>query len=123
MRDERIQNTLSRVMLSGVLIAAAIMGLGLIWFLVAHPQLPAGDHIFRGEPKYFENPVSMFFRAFDFGELGSRRSLVMIGVILLLINPVVRVAFAVFGFAAQGDRLYAVISLLVLTVLLISFFW
>jgi uncharacterized membrane protein len=47
----------------------------------------------------------------------------MIGVVLLLINPVVRVAFAAFGFAAQRDRLYTLISLLVLVVLLVSFFW
>jgi uncharacterized membrane protein len=123
MRDEQIQNTLSRVMLTGVLVAAAVMATGLIWFLATHPGLPAGDHIFRGEPKYFENPISMFLRALDFKEEGHRRSLIMIGVMLLLINPVVRVAFAACGFAAQGDRLYAMISLLVLAVLLVSFFW
>ena len=44
--------------------------------------------------------------ALDSGDVGHRRSLIMIGVVLLLINPVVRVAFAAFGFAAQGDRLY-----------------
>jgi uncharacterized membrane protein len=49
--------------------------------------------------------------------------LIMIGVALLLINPLVRVAFAAFGFAAQKDRLYTLISLLVLAVLVISFFW
>jgi uncharacterized membrane protein len=123
MKDEQIQNALARVMLSGVLIAAAIMGAGLIWFLATHDGLPPGDHIFSGEPKYFENPVSMIKRAFDLKDVGHRRSLIMIGVVLLLINPVVRVAFAAFGFAAQRDRIYSIISLLVLTVLLLSFFW
>jgi uncharacterized membrane protein len=123
MKDEQIQNTLARVMLSGVLIAAAIMGAGLIWFLATHDGLPPGDHIFSGEPKYLENPVSMIQRAFDFKDVGHRRSLIMIGVVLLLINPVVRVAFAAFGFAAQRDRIYTIISLLVLAVLLLSFFW
>ena len=33
------------------------------------------------------------------------------------------VAFAAVGFAAQKDTLYVAISLIVLTVLLISFFW
>jgi uncharacterized membrane protein len=123
MNDEQIQNTLARVVLSGVVVAAVVMATGLIWFLATHPGLPAGDHIFRGEPKYFENPVSMFRRALDFGEVGHRRGLIMIGVILLLINPVVRVAFAAFAFATQGDRLYAAVSLVVLGVLLVSFFW
>ena len=123
MKDEQLQNQLARVMLSGVFIAAAVMGAGLIWFLATHEGLSPGDHIFRGEPKYFENPLSMIQRALDLGELGHRRSLVMIGVVLLLINPLVRVAFAAFGFAAQKDRLYTLISLLVLAVLVVSFFW
>ena len=123
MKDEQIQNTLARVMLSGVVVAASIMGAGLIWFLATHDGLPPGDHIFSGEPKYLENPVSMIRRAFEPGEDGHRRSMIMIGVVLLLINPVVRVAFAAFGFAAQRDRLYSKISLLVLAVLLFSFFW
>jgi uncharacterized membrane protein len=123
MKDEQIQNSLARVMLGGVILAAAIMGAGLVWFLVTHTGMRAGDHIFNGEPKYFENPVSMLQRAFELREIGHRRSLIMIGVVLLLINPLVRVAFAAFGFAVQGDRLYTGISLIVLAVLIISFFW
>ena len=119
MKDEQLQNQLARVMLIGVVIAAAIMGAGLVWFLVTHEGLPP----FRGEPKYFENPISMIQRALDLREVGHRRSLIMIGVVLLLINPLVRVAFAAFGFAAQKDRLYTLISLLVLAVLVVSFFW
>jgi uncharacterized membrane protein len=121
MKDEQLQNQLARVMLIGVVIAAAIMGAGLVWFLVTHEGLPPGDHIFRGEPKYFENPISMIQRALDLREVGHRRSLIMIGVVLLLINPLVRVAFAAFGFAAQKDRL-TLDQLLVLAVLVVSFF-
>jgi uncharacterized membrane protein len=123
MKDEELQNQLGRLMLSGVLLAAAIMGVGLVWLLATREALPPGDHIFLGEPKYFENPISMIQRALEFREVGHRRSLIMIGVVLLLINPVVRVAFAAYGFAAQGDRLYTLISLVVFVVLLLSFFW
>jgi uncharacterized membrane protein len=123
MKDEQLQNSLAGVMLGGVLLAAAIMGAGLVWFLATHVGIPPGDHVFSGEPKYFENPISMIQRALEPREIGHRRSVIMIGVVLLLINPLVRVAFAAFGFAAQGDRLYTGISLIVLAVLLISFFW
>ncbi len=47
----------------------------------------------------------------------------MIGVVLLLINPLIRVAFAAVGFAAQRNKLYTVVSLVVLGVLVLSFFW
>jgi uncharacterized membrane protein len=123
MKDEQIQNSLARVMLGGVLFAASIMGAGLVWFLATHEGMSPGDHVFSGEPKYFENPISMIQRALEPREVGHRRSLIMIGVVLLLINPLVRVAFAAFGFAAQKDRLYTLISLIVLAVLTISFFW
>ena len=123
MNDAQLQNSLARVMLTGVLVAAAVMGAGLIWFVATHEGMPPGDHLFSGEPKYFENPVSMFERAVSLKAIGHRRSLIMIGVVLLLINPIIRVAFAAVGFAAQRNRLYTVISLAVLGVLLLSFFW
>lgn len=123
MKDQQIQNVLARLMLGGTLLAAAIIGAGLLWYLATHVGVSPGDHMFRGEPKYFENPVGMVQRALDFGEEGQRRSLIMIGVVLLLINPVVRVGFAVLGFVLQKDRQYAGISLFVLAVLLVSFFW
>ena len=53
------------------MVAAAIMGAGLIWFLATHDGLPPGDHIFSGEPKYFDNPVSMIRRAFEPGRVGA----------------------------------------------------
>jgi uncharacterized membrane protein len=123
MNDAQLQNSLARVMLTGVLVAAAVMGAGLIWFGATHEGMPPGDHLFSGEPKYFENPVSMLERAVSLKAIGHRRSLIMIGVVLLLINPIIRVAFAAVGFAAQRNRLYTVISLAVLGVLLLSFFW
>ncbi len=123
MNDAQLQNSLARLMLTGVLLAAVVMGAGLIWFVATHEGMPPGDHVFSGEPKYFENPVSMLQRAFDVKAVGHRRSLVMIGVVLLLLNPLVRVAFAALGFAAQRDKLYTGISLLVFGVLVLSFFW
>jgi uncharacterized membrane protein len=123
MNDAQLQNSLARVMLTGVLVAAAIMAAGLIWFVATHEGMPTGDHVFSGEPKYFENPFSMLQRAFDLKAVEHRRSLIMIGVVLLLINPLIRVAFAAVGFAAQRNGLYTVVSLVVLGVLVLSFFW
>ena len=123
MKDTQIQNSLARLMVVGTLIAAGIMLAGLIWYLASHVGLKPGDHVFKGEPKYFENPISMVNRAMDVEEYGHRRSFVMIGAVLLLINPVLRVGFAALGFAAQRDKLYTAISLFVLAVLLFSFFW
>jgi len=123
MKDQQIQSSLAHLMLGGTLLAAAIIAIGLGWFLATHVGVSPGDHVFSGEPKYFETPVSMVKRALDLNEIGHRRSLIMLGVVLLLLNPMLRVAFAAFGFLMQQDRLYTAISLFVLAVLIFSFFW
>lgn len=123
MKDERLQNALAKTMIIGTAIAGTIIALGMLWFLWANAGMKAGDKIFTGEPKYYENPISMVQHAMALNELGHRRSFIMVGVLLLLLNPVARVALAALGFALQKDRMYTIISLIVLSVLLISFFW
>jgi uncharacterized membrane protein len=122
MKDQQIQNALSRLMLVGVIVAGAIILAGFVWFLSAHTGEVPGDHVFSGKPKYLENPFTMVQRAFDRHQSGERRSVIMIGVVLLLINPLLRVGFAVLGFFAQKDWLYTAVSLVVFAVMLFSFF-
>jgi len=123
MKTSSFQSSLARLMLGGTLFAAAIIALGLVWYLASHVGDSPGGHIFSGEPKFLESPLAMIHHAGQLHELGHRRSLIMVGVVLLLLNPMLRVAFAVFGYAAQKDALYSGISLFVLAVLAISFFW
>ncbi len=110
-------------MIAGTLVSAVLIAAGLIWFLSAHAGQPPGDHLFTGEPKYFRNPVDMLQRAFDPGAPGERRSIAMLGIFLLLLNPPIRVLLAGTGYLLEKNRMYAVISGIVFLVLLISFFW
>jgi uncharacterized membrane protein len=50
------------------------------------------------------------------------RGIMGFGILLLIATPVCRVIFGVVGFAFLRDKLYTVISLVVLGVLLFSFF-
>jgi len=118
MNEDRLKNALSRIMLFGVLLSAAVMLVGGALLLVqSHGRVP-GDHLFHGEPLDLRDPVDIFRAALA----GADAPLVQLGVLLLLANPLVRVAFSVAGFAAGGDRLYAGISLIVLAVLALSYF-
>lgn len=119
----RFSTLLARVMVTGTLVATAIIAAGLVWYLSAHVGESPGDHIFQGEPRYFKNPEQMVLHTFALDAQGHRRSLVMVGVLLLLLNPLIRVFLAGAAYLLEGDRLYAGISGIVFLVLLVSFFW
>jgi uncharacterized membrane protein len=46
------------------------------------------------------------------------RGIVQLGLLLLIATPVARVAYLVYAFARQGDRLYSLIALTVLLLLI-----
>jgi uncharacterized membrane protein len=48
------------------------------------------------------------------------RGLIQLGLLLLIATPLARVAFSVLAFAIQRDRLYVVVTLIVLAVLIYS---
>ncbi len=110
-------------MITGTMISASLIAVGFVWYLSAHVGQNPGDHLFSGEPKYFSNPIDMLRRAFDFDVVGERRSIAMIGIFFLLLNPPVRVLLAGAGFLLEKNRMYALISAVVFAVLAISFFW
>jgi uncharacterized membrane protein len=49
------------------------------------------------------------------------QSVIGFGILLLIATPICRVVFGVVGFAALRDRLYTVVSVVVLVILLYSF--
>jgi uncharacterized membrane protein len=53
---------------------------------------------------------------------GDPATIIQLGILLLIATPVARVAFALVAFAIERDRLYVAVSLIVLAVLLFSFF-
>jgi uncharacterized membrane protein len=52
---------------------------------------------------------------------GRGQSVVIVGLLLLIATPVVRVAVSVLGFVYEGDRRYVVITVIVLALLVVSF--
>jgi uncharacterized membrane protein len=105
-------------MLWGVALAAVVMLAGGAIFLAHHAGQPPGDHKFTGEPADLRHPVAIFQQALK----GNDDCLIQVGVLLLLFNPLVRVALAAWGYAASRDRLYACVGAFVLAVLVVSYF-
>jgi uncharacterized membrane protein len=111
-----IEEKLARVMLWGVLAAAAIMLVGGLIHLVQVPDGPVGDHIFRGEPRDLRDPVAIVTSALQWNEL----SFIQLGVLLLLLNPLLRVILSAVSFARDRNRTFLVVSLLLVAILCYS---
>jgi uncharacterized membrane protein len=52
---------------------------------------------------------------------GNGQALIILGLLLLIMTPVLRVALSILGFALERDRAFVVITTVVLLLLLISF--
>jgi len=48
------------------------------------------------------------------------RGIIQFGLLLLIATPVARVAFSIFGFAQERDRMYVVFTVIVFSILLFS---
>jgi uncharacterized membrane protein len=114
--DERVEIVVGALLRAGVTIAALVVGAGGAVYLVRHGLEPVRYAAFRGEPEGLRS-VSGIIR--DLWPLQGR-SMVQLGLLLLIATPVARVAFAAVAFALQRDRAYVVITLLVLGILLYS---
>jgi len=54
---------------------------------------------------------------------GDARSIIMLGLIVLIATPVVRVVMCVVGFLFERDKLYVMVSTVVLAILVYSLFF
>jgi uncharacterized membrane protein len=115
--DLRMERSISRMLRAGVSVAAIVVFMGWVLYLFrAHGVLSDYRH-FHGVP----GPADRLAPILVDHRLDSR-SIIRLGVLILIATPIMRVAFCVFSFAKQKDKLYVVVSGIVLTVLLYSFF-
>jgi len=73
--------------------------------------------VFQGEPRELSSPLAIINSAFSGNPLG----IIQFGLLLLIATPVARVFFSVVVFVWQGDLIYSLATLLVLSGLIFSF--
>jgi uncharacterized membrane protein len=116
MTPEKFRAMVSTVLIVGVAISAALIGVGFVGALAVgwHGSL-VGGAASSGATTDFSNLP---------GRLATLEpaAISQLGLATLLATPVARVAASVAGFALERDRLYATITLAVLLILLTSIF-
>ena len=109
-REDRLEVIISRILQLGVLVSAAILVVGVaLWALRGDSGYPP--------PGY---PTRLADVARGLAELRPA-AVVQAGLLVLLATPVIRVATSVVVFWTQGDRLFTVLTLTVLTLLVLGF--
>ena len=114
--DRNIENVVSIVLRTGVVLAGLIVVCGGIYYVGRHGREPVNYRVFQKQT------------AADYGLSGivrgvlrlQGRSMIQLGVLCLITTPIVRVIVSLAGFALERDKTYVLITALVLAILLYS---
>jgi uncharacterized membrane protein len=114
--DAQMDRIIGLMLRYGVMLSAAVVAAGGLWYLIQYGATTPSYRVFRGEPEYLRH-----VRGIAGGIPGFHcRRVIQFGLILLIATPVARVAFSVVAFALERDRTYVAITLIVLAVLVFS---
>jgi uncharacterized membrane protein len=117
MADQDIEVIIGKLLRYGVVTASTIVLLGGVWFLVQHGGQPMPSyHHFVGEAAGFTTFKGIIAGAFNL----QARAIIQLGVMVLIATPILRIIFSLIGFTLEKDKLYIVITLVVLCVILFS---
>ncbi len=109
---------MGRLLQVGVLLSSFVMLIGGALYTRAHLGESPNYRVFSGESEQLRQ-FGGVVRGIKGGE---PEAIIQLAVLLLIVTPVARVVFALISFAIERDKLYVVVSLVVLLVLLFGFF-
>lgn len=112
--DERVELIVGNLLRVGVIIAASVALFGGVLYLIAHGSRVAQYSVFRGEPDSLRSVPRVVRDAFHLRS----ESIVQLGLLLLIATPIARVALSLVAFVRQQDRMYMLVSAIVLGLLL-----
>lgn len=112
--DEQVELFVGNLLRIGVILAASVAVIGGIFYLLAYGTTVASYHVFRGEPDDLRSVSSVVRDAFHLRP----RSVVQLGLLILIATPVARVALSLVAFVKQRDRMYVAITAVVLALLI-----
>jgi uncharacterized membrane protein len=108
--------TISRMLRVGVSLAAFVVLVGEILYLWQAHGIKTDYGYFHGVP----TPIDRIALVLEGIRHLDSRSVIRLGILLLIATPIVRVAFCLYSFGMQKDKLYILVSGTVLAVLLYS---
>ena len=114
--DDQVDQLLGNLLRLGVIIATIVAATGGILFLARHGLEPSKGHVFVGEPAELRSLGAIVRAAVAL----QPDAIVQLGLVLLIATPVARVAMSLVAFILQRDRVYVVVTSIVLALLIFS---
>jgi uncharacterized membrane protein len=114
--DDEVDQLLGNLLRVGVIIATIVAVAGGVVFLGQHWADPAGGRVFLGEPPELRSLGGIIHGVMAF----RASSIIQLGLVLLIATPVARVAMSLVAFIVQRDRIYIVVTTIVLALLIFS---
>ena len=114
--DDQVDQLLGNLLRIGVIIATIVAAIGGVLYLAQHGLEQVDYHVFRGEPVELRRVGGIVRGAIRL----HARAVVQLGLVLLIATPVARVAMSLVAFALQRDRVYIVVTSIVLALLIFS---
>ncbi len=116
MDDKRLETIIGKLLRAGVLFSALVVAAGGVLYLVLNHAARVSFRTFAAGGPQMRTVSGILQSAAHLRSEG----LMQAGLVLLILTPVARVVMAIAGFALEGDRLYAVVSFIVLVILAFS---
>jgi uncharacterized membrane protein len=116
MTDQRLETFIGNLLRAGVLLAATVVAVGGVIYLVQHHSDAVSYKTFHGEGRELRTLTGIWISALHF----KSEALIQLGLLLLIATPIARVLLAAVGFYMERDRLYVAVSLTVLAILAFS---
>lgn len=116
MNDQRLEVIISVLLRTGVMLSAAVVLLGGAGYLGQHGHEQPDYSAFHGAPAVYRSVSGVVHAAGP----SNWPAVIQLGLLLLILTPIARVAFSLVGFGLERDRAYVVLTSIVLAILVYS---
>jgi len=110
MTDDRMDLIIANLLRTGVILAAATVAAGGVWYHFEFGADPVTYKSFHAGPHSIRSILQM----------GHSQLLILIGLLILIATPVARVVFSLVAFSLERDWVFVWITSVVLAILLYS---
>ncbi len=112
--DEKVERIIGVLLQAGVVLSGIVVMAGGVLYLIHFGHSTENYHTFVGESMGLRSIPSVVRGAFHMDP----RAVIQLGLLLLIATPVARVLFSIVAFWMERDRVYVLVTFVVLAILL-----